>query len=198
MKTFRNLLPTKNELSYFKVSFAMPAAISATGKKLKVEDMHAQYEFPKIIFLSAFYSKLRESESHSVVSDSLRLHGLYSPWNSPGQNTGVGSVSLLQGLFLTQEQNWDLLHCRWILYQLSCQGSYICADKQLCCSLSLDLKKSSFGSTNSHFPKQLFQYFQCICFICTSVFVNNICTLLLFDLPVLSISCFLPTVEGEH
>ena len=36
-----------------------------------------------------------ESESHSVVSDSLQPHGLYSPWNSPGQNTGVGSLSLL-------------------------------------------------------------------------------------------------------
>ena len=35
--------------------------------------------------------------SHSVVSDSLRPHGLYSPWNSPGQNTGIGSLSLLQG-----------------------------------------------------------------------------------------------------
>ena len=39
------------------------------------------------------------SESHSVVSDSLRPHGLYSPWNSPGQNTGTGSLSLLQGIF---------------------------------------------------------------------------------------------------
>ena len=37
------------------------------------------------------------SESRSVVSDSLRPHGLYSPWNSPGQNTGVSSLSLLQG-----------------------------------------------------------------------------------------------------
>ena len=36
-------------------------------------------------------SILKESESHSVVSDSLRPHGLYSPWNSPGQNTGVFS-----------------------------------------------------------------------------------------------------------
>ena len=35
-----------------------------------------------------------ESESHSVVSDSFRPHGLYSPWNSPGQNTGVGSPTL--------------------------------------------------------------------------------------------------------
>ena len=37
------------------------------------------------------------SESRPVVSDSLRPHGLYSPWNSPGQNTGVSSLSLLQG-----------------------------------------------------------------------------------------------------
>ena len=42
---------------------------------------------------------LSESGSHSVVSNSLRPHGLYSPWNSPGQNTGVGSRSLLQGIF---------------------------------------------------------------------------------------------------
>ena len=46
-------------------------------------------------------------------------HGLYSPRNSPGQNTGVGSLSLLQGIFPTQELNQSLLHCRLILYQLS-------------------------------------------------------------------------------
>ena len=62
------------------------------------------------------------SESHSVVSNSLWPHALYSPWNSPGQNTGVGSLSLLQWIFLTQESNWGLLHCRRILYQLSYQG----------------------------------------------------------------------------
>ena len=60
-----------------------------------------------------------ESESHSVVSDSLRPHGLYSPWNSPGQNTGVGSLSLLQFIFPAQGSNPGLLHCRWILYQLN-------------------------------------------------------------------------------
>ena len=43
---------------------------------------------------------------------------LYSPWNSPGHNTGVGSLSLLQGIFPTQESNWGLLHCKQILYQL--------------------------------------------------------------------------------
>ena len=59
-----------------------------------------------------------KSESHSGVSDSLWLHGLYSPWNSPGHNTGVGSLSLFQGIFPTQESNWVLLHCKQILYQL--------------------------------------------------------------------------------
>ena len=46
-----------------------------------------------------------------------------SPWNSPGQNSEVGSLSLLQGIFPTQELNPGLPHCRQILYQLSHQGS---------------------------------------------------------------------------
>ena len=110
--------------------------------------------------------------SHSVMSDSLRPHGLWSarflcPWGFSRQehwsglpclpsrdcpnsgiehrsptllavffffflpfepsgkpkNTGVGSLFLLQGIFPTQESNWDLLHCKGILYQLSYQGS---------------------------------------------------------------------------
>ena len=52
-----------------------------------------------------------KSESGSVVSNSLRPHGLYSPWTSPGQNTGVSSCPLLQGIFLTLESNQGLLHC---------------------------------------------------------------------------------------
>ena len=43
-------------------------------------------------------------------------------WNSPGQNTGVDSLSLFQGIFPTQGLNPGLPHCRWILYQLSRQG----------------------------------------------------------------------------
>ena len=64
-----------------------------------------------------------ESDSRSVVSASLRPHGLNSPWNSPGQNTGVGSLSLLQGIFPTQGLNPGLPHCGCILYQLSHKGS---------------------------------------------------------------------------
>ena len=71
-----------------------------------------------------------ESESRSVVSNSLQL---CSPWNSPGQNTGVDSCSLLQGIFPTQGLNPGLPHCRRILYQLSYQGS------SLLCSDSMDI-----------------------------------------------------------
>ena len=64
-----------------------------------------------------------ENESHSVLSDSLQPHGLYSPWNSPGQNTGVGPLSLLQGIFPTQGLNPGLPNYWQILYQLSHKGS---------------------------------------------------------------------------
>ena len=59
----------------------------------------------------------------SVMSNSLQPHDLHSPWNSPGQNTGVHRCSLLQGIFPAQGSNPGLQHCRQILYQLSHQGS---------------------------------------------------------------------------
>ena len=57
------------------------------------------------------------------MSDSLWSHGLYSLWILPGHNTGVGSLSFLQGIFPTQGSNPGLPHCRQILYQLSYKGS---------------------------------------------------------------------------
>ena len=70
---------------------------------------------------------MHESELRvKVVQSCLALcdpHGLYSPWNSPGQNTGAGSLSLLQGIFPTQGSNPDHPHCRQIPYQLSYEGS---------------------------------------------------------------------------
>ena len=51
-------------------------------------------------------------------------------------NTGVGSLSLLQQIFSTQELNQGLLHCRWILYQLSYQGSPECTTCQLKLAIS--------------------------------------------------------------
>ena len=56
------------------------------------------------------------------MSESLRPHGLYSPWNSPGQDTGVGRLSLLQGIFPTQGSNPGLPQCGRILYHLSHKG----------------------------------------------------------------------------
>ena len=69
------------------------------------------------------FSQVSESKSRSVVSGFLQPHGLYSPWNSPGQNTGVSSFSLLQGIFPTQGSNPVLPHCRRLLYQLRHKGS---------------------------------------------------------------------------
>ena len=77
-----------------------------------------------------------ESVSRSVVSDSSRPHGLWPtrllcPWNFPGKNTGVGRYCLLQGIFLTQGSNPDLLHCRQIVYHLSHQGSSLTTPRTL-------------------------------------------------------------------
>ena len=74
------------------------------------------------------YESEGESESCSGMLDSLQPQRLYSPWNSPGQNAGVGSLSPLQGIFPTQGLNPGLQHCRQILYHLSHQGSPIGLD----------------------------------------------------------------------
>ena len=69
---------------------------------------------------TAWACVVKVSQLCPILCDPL---GLYSPWNSPSQNTGVGSRSLLQGIFPTQGLNLGLPHCRQILYQLSHQGS---------------------------------------------------------------------------
>ena len=73
------------------------------------------------------------SESCSGMSDSLWPHELYSPWNSPGQNTEVSSLSLLHGIFETQGLNPGLPHCRQIFYKLSHKESpYMYIDMYIC------------------------------------------------------------------
>ena len=103
-----------------------------------------------LLFLPSIFPSINESESesHSVMSDSLWSHGLYSPWNPPGQNTGVGSLSLLQRIFLTQELNWGLLYCRQILHQLSYQGRSLPASGSL-------LKSQLFASGDQGLELQL-------------------------------------------
>ena len=61
-----------------------------------------------------------EPRSRALQVDSLPSEPAGKP-----ENTGVGSLSLLQGILLTQESNWGLLHCRWILYQLSYREAVI-------------------------------------------------------------------------
>ena len=84
--------------------------------------MENQYHWPQI------HVNCYLSVSPSVVSDSLRPHGLWPTrllcsWNSLGKTTGVGCHCLLQGIFLTQRLNLSFLYCRQILYLLSHQGS---------------------------------------------------------------------------
>ena len=73
------------------------------------------------------FNLLHACQVTTVMSDSLQPLGLWlarllCPWNSPGKSTGVGCPFLLQGIF-SIFPNLGLLHCRWILYRLSHQGS---------------------------------------------------------------------------
>ena len=62
--------------------------------------------------------------SNSLGHNGLETARLLCPWESTGKNTALGSHSLLHGIFLTQGSNLDVLHCRWILYHLSHEGSH--------------------------------------------------------------------------
>ena len=75
-----------------------------------------------IIYEMKKKSSGNESENRSVMSNSLWPHSLYNPWNSPGQSTRVGSLSLLQGILQTQGSNPSLPHCRQIFLPAEPQG----------------------------------------------------------------------------
>jgi len=116
------------------------------------------------------YGEVKWSESRSVVSDSLQHHGLYSPWPSPGQNTGVGSHSLLQEIFPTQGSNPGLQHCGQILY------SWATREALMVCMVCY-----------------VYMYILCICILCIYVwYVNGIYILfpLLCKLTFISIQCY--------
>ena len=84
--------------------------------------VHMQYFYSdQYIYIQTYiyiYSHIYESESHSIVSDCLPPHGLYSPWNSPVQNTSGQPFPSPGDL-----PDPGLPHCRWIFYQLSHEGS---------------------------------------------------------------------------
>ena len=83
------------------------------------------------------------------MSYSLRPHGLYSPWKFPDQNTGVGSLSLLQKIFPTQESNPGCLHFKQIFYSPSHQGSPCIVKKHIFKSFSYFLNWVVFLSLSS-------------------------------------------------
>ena len=64
-------------------------------------NMHTVVQILLVLCLTNGETSLLLLFSHPILSDSLRPHGLYTPRNCLGQNTGVGSVSILQGIFLT-------------------------------------------------------------------------------------------------
>ena len=95
-----------------------PPAFSLSQHQGLFQWVGSSYQVAKVLEI-----QLQHQSFQWIVSNSLQPRGLYSPWNSPGQNTGVGSLSLLQQIFPTQELNQNLLHCRQVLYQLSYQGN---------------------------------------------------------------------------
>ena len=99
------------------LSPSSPAAFNLSQHQGLFHWVHCSHQVAKVLEI-----QLQHQSFQWIMSNSLQPHGLYSPWNSPGQNTGVGSLSLLQLIFPTQELNQDLLHCRWVLNQLSYQG----------------------------------------------------------------------------
>ena len=93
------------------------------------------------------------------MSDSLPPHGLSSPRSSPGQTTEVSSLSLLQGIFPTQGSNPGLLHCRWILYQLSHQGSPLTSVRKLLNRPRLPkILKKAIRAAATRCPLRLFHF----------------------------------------
>ena len=80
----------------------------------------------RILEWAAFpFSRGLPNPGIKLRSPVLQVDSLPAEPQGKPKNTGVGSQSLLQGIFLTQESNWSLLHCRQILYQLSYQGSSV-------------------------------------------------------------------------
>ena len=135
-ETTRGRPACEEELGLDVITLSAPAVTVVTTtfqmKKIRLREIcsRIQQQLRSTYYLSGAVLSAGESamsrecsESHSVMSNSLQPHGLHSPWNSPGQNAGVGSLSLLQGIFPNQGSNPGLPHCRRILYQLSHRGS---------------------------------------------------------------------------
>ena len=89
----------------------------------KFQDDGVQYQRKEKVLVTQSFPTLQPHD--------LQPARLLSPWDSPDQNTGVGSHSLLQGIFLTQGSNPGLLHCGQILYHQSHQEEQISKYKSI-------------------------------------------------------------------
>ena len=99
---------------------------SLQSRGLKPTRLLWQWEFSRQEYWSGLLCPLPGDLPNSGIehrSPELQVDSLPNEPPRKPQNTGVGSLSFLQGIFPTQEWNWGLLHCRWILYQLSYQGN---------------------------------------------------------------------------
>ena len=115
----------------------IPCAATKTQRRLEEEKNNVWHDRPcrwpnptrKPDHLPVFHHECWGASSNGCLASGCEAEwkvlsrGLCSPWNSPGQNTGVGNLSLLQAILPTQGSNPGLLHCGRILYQLTHQGS---------------------------------------------------------------------------
>ena len=110
----------------------------------------------RILEWIAMHSSRGSSQSKNQTQDSgTEADSLPSEPPRKPKNTGLGSLSLLQVNFLTQESNWGLLHCRQIPYQLSYQGSPSCTLLQsLCGSITQQGFLSKIGFTSVPLPQR--------------------------------------------
>ena len=87
--------------------------------------LHVSMPFSQIFPTLSLSHRVHKTVLYISVFFAVSYTGLLLPSSLPAEppgkpkNTGMGSLSLLQQIFPTQELNWGLLHCRWILYQLS-------------------------------------------------------------------------------
>ena len=87
---------------------------------LRSQGLYSPWNSPRVLEWVAFpFSKDLPNPGTEPRSPTLQANSLPAEPQGKPKNGGVGSLSLLQGIFLTQESNRGLLHCRWILYQLS-------------------------------------------------------------------------------
>ena len=125
-----------NGLSFPSLGDLPDTGIKPGSPALQAESLPSEPPGKPIYVCIHTHRYLKVKVKVSPSSPTIWPHGLHSPWNFPGQNTGVGSLSLLQDIFPTQGLNPGLPHCRQILFQLSHQGSPRILDWKACPSSS--------------------------------------------------------------